>query len=90
MFFSFQIRNFCEKYYTDRRIKGPVECFKQETCIQILSDLFKTIKIPPKRVLIAGCGSGEDYLIANKKLVGFDISKKAIKKAKLYIRKDSA
>lgn len=75
-----EIKQFYEKYHTDKIINLVADFMQRERC-NYLRSLVKNIQ---GKVLIIGCGSQDDMSIVNDECegVGIDISEETVKKSK--------
>ncbi len=76
-------RDFYDDFYADFG-RGKIEKMKQSLRLRLISCLAGGYYDEGSRILIAGCGNGEDSRALNTRSVGFDFSYAAIKTASRF------
>lgn len=91
------LKNFYENYHIKIKSKrSKVEKMKQNARLKVIREFLHNYKLQNKKILIVGCGFGEDTLVAKNRVIAFDLAFSAVKMAKhdfpknIYLVADAA
>lgn len=76
-------REFYEGFYANLKKCNKVEDLKQGLRLRVIHELIQGDSMPNNKILIIGCGKGQDTTVTNRKVYAFDFAYSAIKTAKI-------
>lgn len=75
-------KEFYEGFHASLKRNYKVECLKQNLRLKVIRQLIHKDTVFNKKVLIAGCGRGQDTTVAGHRVYAFDLAFSAVNIAK--------
>ena len=77
-------KEFYEDFHTSLKINYKVECLKQSLRLKVIREFVHKDNSFNKRILIAGCGSGQDTIVTGHRVYASDLALSAVDLAKKF------